>query len=264
MTAIALNDIVVNYSRHGSGPAVVLLHGLAEDHRSWDAVAAHLGSFTTYAVDLRGHGGTTPGQGVGTLSQLRDDLITFLSAVSGPAAVVGYSLGGTIGLKAATVAPALIRHLIVVATSSVVGAAAAGFFAGRVAQIETGDWAGFAAGLRDDTSKQIVTEADLDSLTAPRMVAVGDGRGYINAARAMIGIRTEPLNPLLSQITMPLDIVGADSDVFCPRRASEIIVDAVPHSRFHEIPGAGHLLSVDRPGTYGELLARLLHETDAL
>ena len=136
MTAIALNDIVVNYSRHGSGPAVVLLHGLAEDHRSWDAVAAHLGSFTTYAVDLRGHGGTTPGQGVGTLSQLRDDLITFLSAVSGPAAVVGYSLGGTIGLKAATVAPALIRHLIVVATSSVVGAAAAGFFAGRVAQIE--------------------------------------------------------------------------------------------------------------------------------
>ena len=258
MTAVELNDIVANYSRRGSGPAVVLLHGLAEDHRSWDSVAAHLGSFTTYAVDLRGHGRTTAGQGSGTLSQLSDDLIMFLTTVSGPAAVVGYSLGGTIGLKAATAAPDLIRHLVVVATSSVVGRAAAGFFAGRIAQLESGDSTGFAAGLRDDTALQIVTEADLDSLAADRVAAVGDGHGYINAARAMIGIRAEPLNPLLSRITAPLDIVGADRDVFCPRRASDIIADAVPHSRFHEIAGAGHLLSVDRPEAYGRLLARLL------
>ena len=263
MTEVELNDIVVNYSRHGSGPAVVLLHGLAEDHRSWDPVAAHLASFTTYAVDLRGHGRTTAGRGEGTLSQLSDDLIMFLSTVSGPAAVVGYSLGGTIALRAATDAPALIRHLVVVATSSVVGSAAAEFFAGRIAQLESGERAGFAAGLRHDTSLQIVTGADLDSLTASRIAAVGNGRGYINAARAMIGIRSEPLNPLLSRITAPLDIVGADRDVFCPRRASDIIAGAVPHSRFHEIAGAGHLLTVDRPEAYGELLARLLQQPGA-
>ena len=263
MTSIVLNDIAVNYSRHGSGQPVVLLHGLAEDHRSWDAVAAHLGSFTTFTVDLRGHGRTTPGQGAGTLSQLSDDLILFLRTVSGPAAVVGYSLGGIIALRAAAVEPALIRHLIVVATSSVVGSAAAKFFASRIAQIEAGDWAGFAAGLRDDTSKQTITDSDLHSVISRRMAAVGDGRGYVNAARAMIGIRTEPVHPMLSQITAPLDIVGAEGDVFCPRRASDIIAEAVPHSRFHEIPGAGHLLSVDRPRPYGELLARLLHESDA-
>ena len=264
MTAVELNDIVVNYRRQGSGRPVVLLHGLAEDHRSWDAVAAHLGSFCTYAVDLRGHGRTTVGEGTGELSQLSDDVAAFLSAVSGPAAVVGYSLGGTVGLKAAVSAPGLIRHLVVVATSSVVGGAGAEFFAGRIAQLEAGDWNGFAAGLRDDTSKQIVTEADLDGLTARRMAAVGDGRGYVNAARAMIGIRTEPLNPLLSQIAVLVDIVGADNDVFCPRRASEILADAVPHSRFHEVAGSGHLLSVDRPEAYGELLARLLQSTEAL
>ena len=263
MNSVELNDIVVNYRRHGSGPAVVLLHGLAEDHRSWDAVAAHLGAFSTYALDLRGHGRTTAGNGRGTLSQLSEDLIGFMSAVSGPAAVVGYSLGGTVGLNAATVAPDLIRHLIAVATSSVVGSAAAGFFAGRIAQIESGDREGFAAGLRDDTSRQIVTEADLASLAALRMAAVGDGRGYVNAARAMIRIRAEPLTPLLPQITVPVDVVGAERDVFCPRRASEIIVDAVPDGRFHEIGGAGHLLSVDRPEAYGKLLARLLHETGA-
>ena len=262
MTTVELNDIVVHYRQRGSGPPVVLLHGLAEDHRSWDAVVGHLDSFSTYAVDLRGHGRTTTGRSAGTLSQLSDDLAAFLSAVTGPAAVVGYSLGSTVGLKAATTAPTLIRRLIVVATSSVVGSAAAEFFAGRIAQIEDEDWDGFAAGLLDDTSKQVVTDADLDHLTARRLDAVGDGRGYINAARVMIGIRSEPLNPLLARIEIPVDVVGADRDVFCPRRASDIIVDAVGDSRYHEIADAGHLLSVDQPVAYGDLLARLLHGTD--
>ena len=258
MSSVELNDIVVNYRRRGSGPPVVLLHGLAEDHRSWDAVSARLIGFTVYAVDLRGHGRTTPGRGEGTLTQLSGDLEAFLRVVTGPAAVVGYSLGGTVGLKAAVHAPALIRHLVVVATSSIVGKAAAEFFAGRIAQLEAGDRARFAAGLRDDTMKQVVTGADVDSVARGRLDAVADGRGYMNAARAMIGIRDEPLNPLLARIEAPVDIVGAEHDVFCPRRASDIIAEAVDNSRYHEVAGAGHLLSVDQPDAYGELLARLL------
>ncbi|WP_420621931.1 alpha/beta fold hydrolase [Candidatus Poriferisodalis sp.] len=260
MSTVELDDIVVNYRRQGSGPPVVLLHGLAEDHRSWDAVAAHLGEFTVYAVDLRGHGRTTPGQGAGTLSQLSDDLAAFLSAETGPAAVVGYSLGGTIGLKAASASPTLIGHLIVVATSSVVGGAAADFFEGRIAQLEAHDADGFAAGLRDDTARQIVTEADIDAVTSRRRDAVGYGHGYINAARAMVGIRSEPLNPLLAQIEIPVDVIGASGDVFCPRRASDIIVESVDDCRYHEVAGAGHLLSVDQPDSYGKLLAQLLGE----
>ena len=263
MSRVEVGDIVVNYHRRGSGPAVVLLHGLAEDHRSWDAVAAYLDDFTTYAVDLRGHGQTSGGQGSGTLEQLSGDLTAFLEAVSGPAAVVGYSLGGTVGLHAATGADAPIRHLVVVATSSVVGSAAADFFAGRIAQLEAGDTAGFATGLRNDTSLQIVTAADVDAVAAGRLAAVGDGKGYINAAKAMIGMRAEPLNPRLARINARLDIVGAADDVSCPRRAADIIAAAVPHGRYHEIAGAGHLITVDQPERYGELLARLLHEESA-
>ena len=263
MSGVGLGDIVVNYRRRGSGPAVVLLHGLAEDHRSWDAVAEHLDGFTTYAVDLRGHGQTGTGRATGTLEQLSEDLTAFLTAVSGPAAVVGYSLGGTIGLHAASAADTPIRHLVVVATSSVVGAAAADFFAGRIAQLEAGDSAAFAEGLRGDTSLQIVSTADVDTVVARRLAAVGNGSGYINAARAMIGVRAEPLNPRLARIKASLDIVGAADDVFCPRRAADIIAAAVPHGRFHEIAGAGHLISVDQPERYGELLARLLHEGSA-
>lgn len=263
MTRIRLGDLEVNYRRRGDGPPVVLLHGLAEDCTSWDRVTDRLDGLTVYAVDLRGHGATTAGSCEGTVEQLVGDLAAFQREVSGPSAVVGYSLGGAIGLWAATRPDSLIERLVVVATSSIVGRAAADFFAGRIAQISSGDWAGFAEGLRDDTARQVVSEADIDSIAAARLAAVGDGDGYVNAARAMIGMRSDPLHPRLQSVAMPVDVVGADQDVFCPRRASELIVEALPDGRYHEIAHAGHLVSVDQPQRIGELIARLLEGTTA-
>ena len=261
MTRATLGDIEVNYQATGSGPPVVLLHGLAEDHQSWDVVVSDLAGFTTYAVDVRGHGGSSAGDGEGTLAQLSADLERFVREVSGPAAVIGYSLGGTIALRAAAEADTQIRHLIVIASSSVVGGAAAEFFAGRIAQIENEQWDDFASGLRGDTAQQVVTDVDLDALTAARVGAVGNGHGYVNAAHAMIGVRSAPLTDELAHISVPVDVIGADQDVFCPRKAADLIVEGVPNGRYHEIEGAGHLISVDQPRRYGQLISGLLKES---
>ncbi len=260
MTTTALGDINVNYHRQGSGPVVVLLHGLAEDHQSWEPILDHLHDFTVFSVDLRGHGSTSVGDGLGTLDQLSGDLLRFLAEVSGPATVIGYSLGGTIALHAATRAGDDLEAVIAVAASSVVGGAAAEFFAGRIAQIEADDWEGFGAGLRNDTAQQVLADVDLDTITTTRLRAVGDGRGYINAARAMIAVRSAPLTPLLGDVTVPVEVVGGDRDAFCPRKAADMIVDAVPNSHYHEITGAGHLISIDQPEQYGRLIAQLLEE----
>ncbi len=260
MTTTALGDITVNYHRQGTGPAVVLLHGLAEDHRSWSPVLDQLADYTVHALDLRGHGNTSAGDGEGTLQQLSDDLCRFLAEVSGPAVVIGYSLGGTIALHAASTDDTNVSGVIAVAASSVVGGAAAEFFAGRIAQIEAGEWDAFGAGLRGDTAQQVVSEADLDALAAARLEAVGEGLGYVNAAQAMIGVRSAPLNPLLAGAEVRVDVVGGDRDVFCPRKAADMIVDALPNANYHEIEAAGHLISIDQPEEYGRLLARLLEE----
>ena len=60
----------------GRGEPVVLVHGLADDHRAWRRVVAPL-MLTRRVVlyDLRGHGGSPLGDADGSLAQLGADLI---------------------------------------------------------------------------------------------------------------------------------------------------------------------------------------------
>ncbi len=59
-----LGDIEVAYTRAGDGPRVVMLHGLAQDHRMWAEQQSSLRDLETFAYDLRGHGATTLGEAV--------------------------------------------------------------------------------------------------------------------------------------------------------------------------------------------------------
>lgn len=168
---IRLADIEVDYRTAGAGDPVIMVHGLAEDAGSWADVQARLRGFATYAYDLRGHGNTDLGQAEGTLAQLGEDLIRFLEEVTGPAACVGYSLGGTIVLWVAAERPDLVRRAAVIGTSTVVGRAAAEFFHERLALIES-DSKVFAGALADDTAKQILSpDANLATVLDQRTMS---------------------------------------------------------------------------------------------
>ncbi|MCI2416403.1 alpha/beta hydrolase [Saccharopolyspora sp. K220] len=245
-----LNDIETHYRTSGSGPAVVFVHGLAEDHRSWRRQQEEFTDHRTFAYDLRGHGGSTLGDADGTLSQLRDDLLAFLTEVSGPAVCVGFSLGGTVVLSAAARRPDLVKGLIVLATSSVVGHTAAEFFHHRTEQVLAGDTDGMRETLRKDTEAMLTSSTvDVSEVAAHRAAAIGDGLGYANAATAMAGLRGNPLTSELTSINCPVTVIGAANDSFCPRKAADILLQALPQATYEEIPNAGHLMNHDNPTT---------------
>lgn len=234
----------------GDGQPVVLVHGLAEDRRSWSPQLSGphaLHGARVVAVDLRGHGETPVGDGDGTLAQLGDDLAAVLRDLGEPAVVVGFSLGGTVVLDTARRYPDLVDEAVVIATSSVVGRNARAFFLQRMELATTGDRTAFAAALREDTAGQLHVADRLDEVVARRIAAVGDGAGYVNAARAMVGIADRPLTPDLAEVSQPVTVVGAEHDRFCPRRAAELLVAALSDARYVEVSGAGHLVNVERP-----------------
>ncbi|WP_019544892.1 alpha/beta fold hydrolase [Streptomyces sulphureus] len=255
-----LGDLDVTWSERGrNGAPVVFLHGLAEDRHTWSYQQNALEDLHTYAYDLRGHGDTPAGRTDGTLSQLGGDLVAFLDAVTGPATCVGFSLGGTVVLWTAAHRPDLVPHPVVVATSTVVGRAAAAFYEQRRAIAESGDRVVIEDALREDSAGALVGRADLlERVVASRTKAVGGAEGYVNGLRTMRALREEPLTPLLEGITAHVDVIGGEFDALCPRKAADIMLTNLPDAAYHEVPGVGHLMNADDPAGVTTVLRTIL------
>jgi esterase len=115
VSSVDVNGTTIAYLAAGdpADPAMVLLHGLGEDAQGWDAVqTAFAGRYRVYALDLRGHGRSAhPGRY--SFELMRDDVIAFLAAVGvGRCVLVGHSMGGTVAVLLAEVAPHLVSRLV--------------------------------------------------------------------------------------------------------------------------------------------------------
>jgi pimeloyl-ACP methyl ester carboxylesterase len=106
------------YRMAGSGPAVVLLHGIGDSSESWVEVMADLArDHSVVAPDLLGHGGSDKPRAdysVAAYANGMRDLLTVLGIES--ATVVGHSLGGGIAAQMAYQHPALCDRLVLVAS----------------------------------------------------------------------------------------------------------------------------------------------------
>lgn len=261
---LRVGDIDVTFRQSteaGASDPWVFVHGLGEDSNSWatqqDAFAP---TRATYAVDVRGHGGTTLGVADGTLSQLADDLLGFLEHV-GPSACVGFSMGGAIVLAAAArQQQPLVSHAVCVCTSSVVGSRVSQRFQARAAGIHAeGREFARAALIENLTTSVLRRPARWDAELEARLSAIGDGSGYANGALAMASMKADPLTPQLASVRCPVDVFVGENDASCPWRAGEIIVEAVPNGSLHMLPGVGHFVSIEDP----DVLTSKLRELDA-
>src|SRR5919112_733931 len=91
----------VDYRIAGSGPPVVLIHGMVNSSRHWEQVALRLADrYTVIAPDLIGHGDSATPRGdysLGAHAAVIRDLLTAIGV--GGATIVGHSLGGGVAMQ---------------------------------------------------------------------------------------------------------------------------------------------------------------------
>jgi len=243
------DDVDVAWVEAGRGKPLLLIHGLADDHRAWRRTLPDLMVRQRVLMyDLRGHGQTTLGNPDGSLRQLGADLISLMDATGVEHAfVAGFSLGGTVAMRAAIDQPDRIRGLVLVATSSRVGKAAADWYRQRVEMVERGD-PSLRATLDNDTAAVYAqSPAQLEEGLLIRRESTIDPRGYANACAAMAGLNAAPLDPELGQISAPTLIVASELDQHCPPKAAEIIAAGIKGSKLEVLPHAGHPIPVEKP-----------------
>src|SRR2546427_96901 len=242
------NDIEVAWHEAGRGDPLILIHGLADDHRAWRrAVPDLMLHHRLLMYDLRGHGETSLGAADGTLRQLGDDLVTLLDAIEVERAdIAGFSLGGTIAMRVAIDHPDRARGIALVATSSRVGHSAAGWYRERAEMVERND-----PHLRDTLDKDTAdvyaeSPSELEGGLLIRRQSTEDPRGYGNACAAMAGLHAKTLHPEPPRLNAPPLIVAFPLPRRSPPQAAEGIASGLRGSKLEGMRGAGHPIPVGK------------------
>src|SRR6188474_489675 len=115
---IELHGHRVIYRIAGSGPPVVLIHGMVNSSRHWEAVAHRLAdNYTVIAPDLLGHGDSAAPRGdysLGAHASGARDLLTALG--HDRVTVVGHALGGGVAMQFAYQFPERCERLVLVSS----------------------------------------------------------------------------------------------------------------------------------------------------
>ncbi len=98
----------------GSGNSVVLLHGFADDRRSWERIAGELSrEHRVVRYDLRGYGESTE-IGRVPFRHARDLLLVLDALEIARTDLVGVSMGGAVAVSFALDFPARVRRLVLI------------------------------------------------------------------------------------------------------------------------------------------------------
>jgi pimeloyl-ACP methyl ester carboxylesterase len=260
----------IAYDDEGAGEVVVLVHAGVADRRMWSPlVTALTPRRRVIRLDARGFGESLPP--AGPWSQ-HGDLLALLDELGVTRAhLVGASIGAGIVAEAALVRPDLARSLVLVAP----GGALYGEAPAELRLI----WDAEIAALDD---------GDLDRAVEVNLAAWVDGpaRGpdaVDPAIRTFVGrMQREafeipewdpveapeyelgpPASARFAELTCPVLVVVGEGDQTPTLATAERIAATAPDARLVVWPEVAHMLTLERPDAFAELLLRFLDEVES-
>jgi pimeloyl-ACP methyl ester carboxylesterase len=110
----------IAYDVTGSGPLVVLSHGIGDRRQAYRFLAPRLAQagYRVVSADLRGHGESSmgwksvTGTDAITRTDIAGDLLALIRHLGGPAVIVGHSISGGAATIAAAQEPDLVRGIV--------------------------------------------------------------------------------------------------------------------------------------------------------
>ncbi|MEZ0396926.1 MAG: alpha/beta fold hydrolase [Anaerolineales bacterium] len=240
-------------------PAVLLLHGLGATGASWGLQLPALSEagFRPLAPDLPGFG-ASPYDGRGwTIPRVAAQMAALLEErQTGPAHVVGISMGGVIAQRFAFDFPALTRRLVLVNTFAALRPTHWRgwlYFLQRFVVVNT-------LGLETQArfvARRIFPDPHQESLreVLVESIASADRRAY---RRAMLALGLFDSRPWLGRIQAPTLVVTGERDSTVEPLRQRLLADGIPGARQVVVAGAGHALSVERADEFNRILLDFL------
>jgi len=275
---IELHGRRVVYRIAGSGPPVVLIHGMLNSSSHWRAVALNLArEHTVIAPDLIGHGDSAAPRGDYSLGAHAASIRDLLAALGiDRASIVGHSLGGGVAMQFFYQFPQRTARLALVSSgglgqevSPVLRSAALPGVSGLLSLTIQRRLLGALsdAGRRLDR-REVRLGVYLQALArALRPLENAEARhAFLQTLRAVIdvhGQRVSATDRLYLLESMPTLIVWGERDNTIPPLHGRRAHAAIPNSRMRTLPGVAHFPHLEDPDALAEVLREFIAATPA-
>ncbi len=264
------------FVKAGSGPAILLLHGLGANHKTWEPVIDSLARrYTVIAPDLLGHGQSAKPRAdysVGGYANGMRDLLTVLGIDK--VTVVGHSFGGGVAMQFAYQFPERTERLILVGSgglgtqvSPLIRAITTPGFEYVMGPLTLPGVRHAAAAAMRGLSRTGVKEfRDFDEVAAIYETFKDyDARSAIcHVTRAVVDWRGQIVTmadrAYLTE-AMPLCVIWGEEDRVIPATHAELAAALAPGARIELIANAGHFPHKDHPQRFAKIVNDFMRQT---
>ena len=262
MPTIATNQARIQYWKTGAGPAVILVQGAGVIGEGWrPQIDVLKDRYTVIWIDNRGIG-----QSVRTTKALAiEDMAADVLAVADAEGLqhfhlAGHSMGGLIAQQIALTARSRVRSLAMLCT----------FLRGREATALS--WPMLIIGLRSRLgTRRMRRHAFVEMVMPPGYLATVDREGLCGGLGSMFGRDLADQPPVVMQQLramsrfdaaarlgalsgIPTLVLSAEQDLIARPAYGRALSVAIPGSRYVEVAGAGHAVTIQCAARVNEIL----------
>jgi pimeloyl-ACP methyl ester carboxylesterase len=245
MRSAVTSSELLYFTERGSGPPLLLVHGLMVTGEMFEPVIERLATGHRVIVpDLRGHGRSRGLPPPYHAAQLASDLARLLDHLDiDSAAVLGYSQGGAIAQQFVLDHPGLCNRLVLVCTYAFNMATPREWLEGHLAPLLI-RFLGLKrlANLVVSQGAQQLSQERADWLA--RLMADQDGKLMVSAWRETMAFDSRHR---LAEIQCPTLVVAASNDQAVPIHHAQMLHNGIPGSQLVMIDGADHALIWTHP-----------------
>ena len=250
------DGVSLSYRGYGSGdPALIFIHGWALDHTVWDAqIDAFKSHYTVVTLDLAGHGDSGMDRRRWTMDAYAEDILAVAQRVPGRRLVlVGHSMGGPVALQAARQLDERVIGIVGADTfQNLANAPVPHEMLERRLEPFRRD---FQTAMRDYAERSFFRPG-ADPMLVDRIAEAMSSAPPAVALGSIQGVNDMNFSAALADIDVP--IVAINSDLV-PTDEQRIRIHA-PTFRLKLMPGRGHFVMIEDPGTFNSLLEQTLQE----
>lgn len=226
---------------------VILIHGAGSSHLTWPGALRRLPHTAVYALDLPGHGRSTP-PGRQTIAGYAQDVRQFIEALAlDNVVLLGHSMGGAIAQQIGLAPPPGVVGLVLLGTGARL----------RVSPAFTGGiQADFSATV--DLLNQFYWGAQPD----PGLLAANRRSMLACSPEVMLGdflaCDQFDLRDRLAEIALPTLVISSGRDQMTPAKFGHFLAEQLPRAEFALIEEAGHMMMLEFPERVAQLVQDFL------